>query len=299
MIRLELPPVAGIPIVHEADFDLRFRSWLVHDWRGSRSTHEAVHVRHVIGDTSTGDARMVYDGRPWSQIYLDGDGRVLMHFKRIDTHLPEQLLVSLEPGYRYELRHREVPSESIPQMARDLPLLTLALPARHHGALVHACGFLIDGFGGVLCPGVSGAGKSTLARLLRESGAAAAGGSVTILSDDRVPLATHGTDRFSVWGSPWPGDALAASERDGPLRAIVFIGRGDKRALRRLGGADAAHRLYGVLGIPLWDKSLVESALELVEQVLCAVPTFEATYPPVADSARWLVDAIPSEVADA
>lgn len=294
MTRLEFPPVAGIPIVHEADFDLRFRTWLVHDWRGSRPAHEAVHVHHVIGETTVGAARRVYDGRPWNEIYLDRQDRVLVHFKRIDTHLPEQLLVTLEPGYEYELRHREMPSESIPQMARDLPLLTLALPARQHGALVHACGFLIERFGGVLCPGVSGAGKSTLARLLRASEAP-----VTILSDDRVVLAKGEGASFTVWGSPWPGDALAASERDGPLRAIVFIGRGEQRALRRLRPVEAAHRLYGVLGIPLWDKSLVELALELVDDVLRAVPAFEAVYPPVADSAQWLVETLPKETTDA
>lgn len=291
MSRLELPAVAGVPIVHEADFDLRFRTWLVHDWQGSRPTQRAVHVRHVVGDTSVGDARLVYDGRPWNQIYLNDAGNVLVHFKAINANLPEQLLVALEPGYRYELRHRAVPSEPIPQMARDLPLLTIALPARGHNALVHACGFLVDGFGGVLCPGVSGAGKSTLARLLRESEVAA-----TVLSDDRVVLAKTAERAFEVWGTPWPGDALAASERDGPLRAIVFIGRGTQCGLRRLRGAEAAQRLYGVLGIPLWDKALVETALELVDGVLDAVPAFEAVYPPAASSARWLVMSVANEV---
>jgi hypothetical protein len=293
MTRLELPAVAGVPIIHEADFELQFRSWLIHDWRGSRPTQRPVHVHHVLGDTSIGDARLVYDGLPWNQIYLNEAGRVLVHFKRIDSHLPEQVLVTVEPGYRYELRHREMPRESIPQMARDLPLLTIALPERRLGALVHACGFLKDGFGAVLCPGVSGAGKSTLARLLRESAAP-----VTILSDDRVVLATGDEEPFSLWGTPWPGDALAASERDGPLRAIVFIGRGERCELRRLRGAAAAHRLYGVLGIPLWDKALVETALELVDGVLNAVPAFEAVYPPIAASAGWLVDALPNEVED-
>jgi hypothetical protein len=179
-------------------------------------------------------------------------------------------------------------------MARDLPLLTLALPERRSGALVHACGFLANSFGGVLCPGISGAGKSTLARILRESESP-----VTILSDDRVVLATADSPQFSIWGTPWPGDALAASERDGPLRAIVFIGRGPERRLRRVSAAVAAHRLYGVLGIPLWDKSLVATSLELVEALLGAVPIFEAEYPPTADSARWLVDTLPVEVSDA
>jgi hypothetical protein len=293
MTRLAMPPVAGVPIVHEADFDLRFRSWLVHDWRGSRATEPAVEVRHVIGDTSVGNARLVYDGLPWNQIHVDGDGRALVHFKAIDTHLPEQLLVTVEPGFRYELRHRALPGEPIPQMARDLPLLTLALPERQRGALVHACGFLVDPLGGVLCPGISGAGKSTLARLLKASEAP-----VTILSDDRVVLVSEPARTFSIWGTPWPGDALASSERDGPLRAIVFIGRGERRVLRRLTPANAARRFYGVLGIPLWDKALVQTALGLVDGVLETVPAYEATYPPVADSARWLVETLLSEGTD-
>ena len=292
MMRLALPPVAGVAIVHEADFDLRFRSWLVHDWRGSRATEPAVEVRHVIGDTSVGGARLVYDGLPWNQIHVDAEGRTLVHFKAIDTHLPEQLLISVEPGFRYELRQSSLATEPIPQMARDLPLLTLALPARRRGALVHACGFLVDGLGGVLCPGISGAGKSTLARLL--SGET----SVTILSDDRVVLVSETSRPFSIWGTPWPGDALAASERDGPLRAIVFIGRGARRQLDRLTPGNAARRFYGVLGIPLWDKVLVRTALELVDGVLTTVPAYEATYPPVAGSAKWLIDTLLTEAAN-
>ena len=293
MIRLTLPPVAGVPIVHEADFDLRFRSWLVHDWVGSRATEPPLVVRHLIGDTSVGDARLVYDGLPWNQIHVDGDGRTLVHFQRIGSHLPEQLLIGVEPGFLYELRHAAAPSDAIPQMARDLPLLTLALPARHRGALVHACGFVVEGFGGVLCPGVSGAGKSTLARLLADDTP------VTILSDDRVVLVSEQSRPYSIWGTPWPGDALAASERDGPLRAIVFIGRGERRGLQRLAPASAMRRLYGVLGIPLWDKALIQSALELVDGVLAAVPVYEAAYPPIAGSARWLIDTLLTEAADA
>ena len=289
MIRLAFPPVAGVPIVHEADFNLRFRSWLVHDWPGSRATEPAVEVHHVIGDTSVGGARLVYDGLPWNQIYIDAEGQTLVHFKAIDAHLPEQLLISVEAGFRYEIRHRSLPSEPIPQMARDLPLLTLALPARRRGALVHGCGFLLDGLGGVLCPGISGAGKSTLARLLKDDT------SVTVLSDDRVVLVSEPLQRFSIWGTPWPGDALAASERDGPLRAIVFIGRGDRRRLERLQSANAARRFYGVLGIPLWDRGLVQTALEVVDRVLAAVPAYEAAYPPVAGSAKWLVDTLLNE----
>jgi hypothetical protein len=140
---------------------------------------------------------------------------------------------------------------------------------------------------------VSGAGKSTLARLLKESGAPA-----TILSDDRIVLASEANGRLSLWGTPWPGDALAASERDGPLRAIVFIGRGPSQQLRRLRGTDASRRLFGVLGIPLWDKSLVETALELVDKVVRGVPAFEGVYPPTPSSAAWLVDALPREVSN-
>ena len=61
---------------------------------------------------------------------------------------------------------------------------------------------------------------------------------------------------------------------------------------------NAARRFSGVLGIPLWDKILVQTALELVDGVLATVPVYEATYPPVAGSAKWLIDTLLNEAAN-
>src|SRR5262249_20730717 len=116
MMQIVSPAVGGIPIVHEASFDLRFRSWLIHDWRGSRTTRTRVQAGHVVGDMNVRTARLVYDGTPWNQIFVDDDGRTLVRFAQIAAHLPEQLLVSERDGLEYELRHRAVPPLPIPQM---------------------------------------------------------------------------------------------------------------------------------------------------------------------------------------
>ena len=222
---------------------------------------------------------------------IDDSGRQLVHFEQAGQQCPEQLLITVKPGFSYELRYKEAPTVPVMQSARDLPILTLALAARANALLVHACALLLGDGSGVLCPGVSGSGKSTLARLLSKAGAP-----VELLSDDRVVLTAREGD-LRIWGTPWPGDAFAASERDGALRAIVFFARGKVRAIRALRPAEAARRLFSLVGMVVWDPSMVEQALSVVDRAVCGAPVYEATYEPTIESARWLVTTLEDEMA--
>lgn len=289
MTRLVVGAVGGVGLVHESDFELRTEPWMVERWSGSREVEEPVVVHHTLGEASLAGARLVYDGAPWNRYFIDSDGRQLVHFAEAGPQCPEQILIAARPGYHYELLYRDVPDVPVMQSARDLPIVTLALAARGNALVMHACAFLSRSGSGVLCPGVSGSGKSTLARLL-----ATMDPPVEALSDDRIVL-TDRAGELRIWGTPWPGDAFAASERDAPLRGIVFLGRRKERTLRPVAPADAARRLFGVVGMPYWDGQALEHGLAMIDRVVRDVPLFEVSYEPSAESAKWLLRALENQ----
>lgn len=284
-------PVGGVGIVHESDFELRTEPWMVERWTGSREVEPPVVIRHTLGTVSLTDAELVYDGSPWSRYFLDSRGRQLVHFAEAGRPCPDQLLVTVRPGYSYELLYRAIPSAPVMQSARDLPILTLALAERGNALLVHACAFLLSPGAGVLCPGLSGAGKSTLARTLGK-----AIPPVEVLSDDRVVLSDRAGE-LRVWGTPWPGDAFSASEGDALLRTVVFLGRRKDRVLRAVSPTEAARRLFAVVGTPFWDRAAMEHGLATIDRLVSSVPLFEASYEPTPGAAEWLLRALESEVA--
>jgi len=290
MNKVTVGPVGGVGIVHESEFELRTEPWMVEHWVGSRAVEPPVVIRHRVGSASVADAQLVYDGSPWSRYFVDSRGRQLVHFPEAGLQCPEQILVSVQPGYSYDLVYPDVPAAPVMQSARDLPILTLALAARGNAMLVHACGFLLSSGNGVLCPGISGAGKSTLARLLERTTPA-----VEVLSDDRVVLSDRDGE-LRLWGTPWPGDAFCAREGDGVLRSVVFLGRGKQRALRAVSPSDAARRLFSVVGMPFWDRGALQHGLEIIDRVVGTIPLFEVSYEPTPSAADWLMRALESEV---
>jgi hypothetical protein len=216
MTRLVVGAVGGVGLVHESDFELRTEPWMVERWTGSREVEEPVVVHHTLGDAPLTDARLVYDGAPWNRYFIDSAGRQLVHFAEAGQQCPEQVLVAVRPGYRYELLYREVPSVPVMQSARDLPIVTLALAARGNALVVHACAFLARSGQGVLCPGVSGSGKSTLARLLAKMAPP-----IETLSDDRVVL-TDRAGELRIWVRRGPATPLPRTKETPPCVALFF-----------------------------------------------------------------------------
>ena len=144
-------------------------------------------------------------------------------------------------------------------------VLMINLLARGRGVLLHACGVSYQGRGFVFT-GTSGAGKSTLAGLwARHSDA-------EILSDDRVIVRRHG-GRFWVYGTPWHGDALAASPTAVPLERIYIIQHASENRVVPLGPASVTSALL-VRSFPtFWDARGMAFTLEflagLAQQVEC------------------------------
>ena len=151
-------------------------------------------------------------------------------------------------------------------------LLLINLLSKGRGVLVHA--FAVDDNGrGIVFAGTSGAGKSTLATLWEKQEG------VTLLSDDRVILRMR-QGRLWIYGTPWHGDARAASPEGVPLEQIYLIKHAGKNQAIPLNPLDAVSCLL-VRSFPtFWDAEGMDSTLEFLEQVSYSVPCHELGFVP-------------------
>jgi hypothetical protein len=151
-------------------------------------------------------------------------------------------------------------------------VLMVHLLARGRGLLVHGCA-VRDGDAGLLFAGTSGAGKSTMAGLWREQPRA------TLLSDDRVIVRQH-EDGFWIYGTPWHGDARAASPERAPLRRIFLLAHGRENRAVRLSPVQASAALL-VRSFPThWDAQGMDFSVGLLGGLCEALPVYALKFAP-------------------
>jgi hypothetical protein len=150
-------------------------------------------------------------------------------------------------------------------------LLLQGLLARGRGAEIHACGIAGSSGRGLLFVGQSGAGKTTMARLWEGVPG------VTVLSDDRVILRRVG-DRFTMYGTPWHGEAALAAPASAPLTGVFFLEHGAANTLVPLRGATAATRLFASGFPPFFDRAGLDFTLKFLGDLVAEVPCHELCF---------------------
>ena len=104
--------------------------------------------------------------------------------------------------------------------------------------LVHSSALIYDG-GAYLFSGDSGVGKSTHTRLWLK----AFGDRVHIMNDDK-PVVRLYDDRAVCYGTPFDGGSGIALNESYPLKAIIFIERGEQNSVRIPDSREIIQRLY-------------------------------------------------------
>lgn len=151
-------------------------------------------------------------------------------------------------------------------------LLMVNLLARGRGVLLHAFGVAEGGRASIFA-GVSGAGKSTLATLWQQQPG------VTLLSDDRVVVRWR-EGRFWAYGTPWCGDARAASPQGVPLERIFVLRQAGENQALPLAPLDAASRLL-VRSFPtFWDAEGMAFTVDFLGRLVQTVPCYELGFLP-------------------
>jgi hypothetical protein len=159
----------------------------------------------------------------------------------------------------------------------EYPIDELAMMHRlsqGEGVELHALGLVDQDGSGYLFLGHSGAGKSTTARLwMSEPG-------VKLLSDDRIILRKK-NGQYSMYGTPWHGDAGVSSQGCAPLSAIFFLEQAPSNQILPMPTVQAAAELFARSFVPHYLGDGIRFTLnffdELTRSIPCSVFRFAPT----------------------
>jgi hypothetical protein len=278
--RVSGPRIAGIEIIHEAvEIPL---APTARDFLGDVLAFDTpLRVTHRAAAVDVSAFTLALDASPATQYFVDERGEVAATLRAAESHVSE-VLRTVTPGSHYEILYDPAPSVPIECGRHERTIFSIALLARGRGFLAHACGFILHGEVGVLCPGVSGVGKSTLARLLLDCA------ETTVLSDDRVAVTLEGNVAH-IWGTPWFSKARVATTSQAPLWAIGLLGRGAEPTVRRATPARALEQVFAAAALPWWSSPAMDQSLSLLDSLLGSARIFHLEYPPTAEAAERVV----------
>ena len=97
---------------------------------------------------------------------------------------------------------------------------------KHNAVFIHSSALIYDGEA-YLFSADSGVGKSTHTKLWRQ----AFGDKVQMINDDK-PVVRIYNDKVIAYGTPFDGGSKIANNISAPLKAIVFIERGEENSVR-------------------------------------------------------------------
>ena len=104
-------------------------------------------------------------------------------------------------------------------------------------------------------------------------------GDTGLLSDDRVAVRKIGGE-FSVFGTPWSGEADIAENRCLPLRGIFFLSQSAENTIKELPHAEAMARLVSLTSVPWYDEIAMTKVLHFCSDLVYAVPAYELYFRP-------------------
>ena len=149
------------------------------------------------------------------------------------------ITLNVSDGYIDDLLSRAAPGSTIGQMENFAYSVQFNRRAiAHRVMLVHSSAVIYDG-GAYLFSAESGVGKSTHTKLWLQ----AFGEKVHIMNDDK-PVVRIYDDHVLACGTPFDGGSGIALNETYPLKAIVFLERGEENSVRRPDSREVLKNLY-------------------------------------------------------
>lgn len=125
---------------------------------------------------------------------------------------------------------------------------------------------------GVIFSAPSGTGKSTHTALWKQC----FGDDVTFVNDDRPAIRVMDGVPM-MYGTPWSGKTALNNPLSVPLKAIVFLERGEENKVSRLGFTESMLLLGGQMAKPYYDAVLGSKVVDLMVELAKHVPIYRLT----------------------
>ena len=136
-------------------------------------------------------------------------------------------------------------------------------------AVLHGSSFKVNN-SAFLIAAKSGTGKSTHSRLLKEY----LKDEFEYINDDK-PLLEIKDDCLKLYSSPWNGKERRGNNIDAPLKAIIFLNRGESNSYRKLDNKEEVYfKLLNQIYLPR-NKTKCEKALKLMDIMIRKLNYYE------------------------
>ena len=228
---------------------------------------------------------------PWAHDFCCAilkDGRRCT-LRRIAVHADPYMMVIQQDGSRRQFLIRRSSNELPLSMMKVFGGIELeALLLRHDALLLHSAFIRWHGKA-ILFSAPSGTGKSTQADLwVKYRGA-------ELLNGDRSAL----RKRQGVWnafGLPFAGSSDVYIQDHAPIGAIVMLSQAKENALTRLSPVQALRRIYPEFTLHRWDPAFTDKGLNLILELLSAVPIYHLACLPDKCAVELLCDTLTQEM---
>ena len=150
----------------------------------------------------------------------------------------------------------------------------------------HSSAISING-GGFLITARSGVGKSTHAKLLSEY----IKEDFKYINDDK-PLLEVKDNKVTVYSSPWNGKERRGNNISAPLKAIIFLNRGESNTYRKIINKEEIYiKMLSQIYLPK-EKTKREKALNIADKLLKNVNFYEINVTKDVESAKMTYEEI-------
>ena len=150
----------------------------------------------------------------------------------------------------------------------------------------HGSSFMVDNCG-FLITARSGVGKSTHSRNLK----ALLGDKFVYINDDK-PLVSVNENNVTVYGTPWNGKERRSNDISAPLKAVLFLARGETNTYRKIINKEEIYiKMISQIYLPK-EKAKRELALKVADAILKNINFYEINVTKDIESAKMTYEEI-------
>ena len=129
------------------------------------------------------------------------------------------------------------------------------------GTVLHGSSIALDGEG-IVFSANSGTGKSTHTNLWRQH----FGERAEIINDDKPAIKIEKGKAF-VYGTPWSGKTSLNNNVKHPLKAVVFLSRGEQNKIKTMDALNAVLNLSRQLPNPFYDSEIGTKTVDFIKKL--------------------------------